>query len=519
MAGRLIWLQWLGASKYRQMGSRQFLTKVELPGQRGLIYDRNGALLAGNVPGLTVYQCEQSVSDPTGVLRDAGIVPKSLGNRKALLLARNVNPQLEPRLKQVKGVFTRPGLSRFYPLKDAAGPLLGKVGYDGVGLGGVELVLDDFLRGEPGYEVMMRTADGVRIAVPGTKRLDPVPGWDIYLTIDADLQDFCYQVIKQTVETTQADKGFVVVMNPNTGEILALTQFPAGHRIYALTDPYEPGSTFKPFIMARALEMHAIDLDDSVPIGSGKLRVGKHLIGDVESFSSGLTWRDAIIHSSNRSLALLALKIGPENVYEIIRRFGFFTRTDVGLPGEWARKLPRPSRWRRIRTANAGMGQGVMVTGIQMAAAYCAVANRGQLLAPRIISRMTGRSGNIVFQEKRPVRRVLSPDIADSLIQLMIQVVDSGTGRNARIPGVRIAGKTGTAQKVDPERGGYSKTKVIASFVGLFPALSPEYVVYVVVDEPKTAHYGGQVAAPAFRRIALFLLNRQSGLLAMGGSS
>ncbi len=514
IALRLVWVQWLNASKYKELGTKQFLTRMELPGERGIIYDRRGALLAGNSLGFNLYQ-SSAVSDPKGALARLGVSPVSMGDKKAVLLARGLSPEDTARLSSVKGIFLRPGSPRFCPMGDATRGVVGKVGYDGVGLSGAEMVLEEYLAGKSGYEVYLRTADGERIAVPGSEKKLPEHGCDVYLTIDSDLQDFAYSAIKNTVEETQANKGFVIIVDPRTGEILAIAQYPPSERIYALTDPYEPGSTLKPFIMAKALEQ-GLCLSDSVPIGQGKLQVGKHLIGDVEIFPGGLTWRDALVHSSNRSMAYLGLQIGPQNIYEVLMRFGLFSPTGICLPGEWSRRPDRPSRWPRIRTANAGMGQGIMVTGIGMAMALCAIANGGELLAPRLIKRMVIEGGLREFPDRIPIRRVLSPEIADTLRELMIGVVEEGTGKKARIDGMMIAGKTGTAQKPDTISGGYSQSRVVASFAGFFPAYSPEYLIYVVVDEPKNAHYGGDVAAPCFRRIALFIINRGYGLLAMG---
>ncbi|MEO0140620.1 MAG: penicillin-binding protein 2 [candidate division WOR-3 bacterium] len=517
IALRLIWLQGPGASKFKEMGKRQFLTRMELPGERGIIYDRKGALLAGNSLGFNLYQ-SGPVSDPRGALARLGISPKPMGDKKAILLARGLSPESAEGLSGVKGIFMRPGSPRFYPLGDATRGLVGAVGHDGVGLSGAELLFDKWLSGESGYEIFLRTADGNPIAIPGVSGKLAESGHDIYLTIDADLEDFAFSAIKATVEDTRAKKGFVLVLDPSTGEVLAIAQYPPSERIYALTDPYEPGSTLKPLIMAKALELGLINLSDSVPIGQEKLRVGKHFIGDVERFPGGLSWRDALIHSSNRAMAYLGLKLGPKNIYEVLRRFGLLSPTGICLPGEWAPKSEKPSRWSMIRTANSGMGQGVMVTGIGMAMAFCAIANRGELLAPRIIKRMALGGEVKEFPERIVVRRAVSPEICDTIRELMIGVVEEGTGRKAKIEGISIAGKTGTAQKPDPVSGGYSESRVIASFVGFFPALSPRYLIYVVVDEPETAHYGGDVAAPCFRKIALFLINRDYGLLAMEGS-
>ncbi len=502
---RFAWLQ-LGSGKLRALGAKQFRVRVQLPPRRGLLLDRRGRVLAGPQPALTLYQYGP-VEDREGILSRLDIKPRPSDGRRTFVLARGLSLELRDSLERVKGVYTRVGEGRLQTLGEAGEPLLGKVGLEGRGLWGLELALDRFLKGEPGYEVMLRTADGKRLALPNPTRVEPVPGWDVTLTVDAELQEFCYWVIKKTVEAESARAGFVIVTDPRTGEVLAVAQYPPAWKVYAATDPYEPGSVMKPFILAKALEERFVDLDSPVPLEAGPLLVGGYPIRDAEPMPPGFTWRDALVHSSNRAFAKLALALGRRRVYEVIRRFGFFSRTDVLVPGEFARRQ-RWTKWRRSRLANLGMGQGLLVNGFQVAMAYGAIANGGLLLAPRLLLRMERGGERVELSEPRVIRRVLSPEIADTLRRLLVQVVEEGTGRAAKIEGVKIAGKTGTAQKV--KEGRYSRD-VVSSFVGFFPAGAPRWLVYVVVDEPKVHHYGGQVAAPAFRKIALFILSRRGG--------
>ncbi len=506
LALRLAWLQWLGAGELRALGARQFKVKVVLPPRRGLLLDRRGRVLAGPEPALTLYQYGP-VEDPQGVLDELKIKPKPYDERRTFVLARGLPLELKERFKKVKGVYTRVGEGRLQALGEAGAPLIGKVGLEGRGLWGLELALDEFLRGEPGYEVMFRTADGKRLALPNPQRKDPIPGWDITLTVDAELQEFCYWVIAETVRDENARAGFVLVSNPKTGEILAAAQYPPTWRLFAATDPYELGSVMKPFILAKALEEGLVDLDRPVPLKGGPLLVGGYPIRDAEPMPKGFTWRDALVHSSNRAFALLALTLGRKRVYEVIRRFGFFSRTDALVPGEFARRQ-RWENWRRSRLANLGMGQGILVNGFQMLMAYGAIANGGWLLAPRLLLKMERAGREIEFSEPKVVRRALSDSLARVLRQILVEVVEEGTGKAARIPGVKVAGKTGTAQKV--KKGRYSQD-VVSSFIGFFPADDPRWLIYVVVDEPKRHHYGGEVAAPAFKKIAQFILNRRKG--------
>ncbi len=504
--------------RWRRLGKSQFIVKVRIPSERGEIFDRKGRPLALNLPALVLYQVKDAVHDRYGLLRKLGIKKKRLGHRKAVLLADGIPYYLEDRLRKIDGLYIRRSWGRDYPISEATVPLLGFIGREGRGLEGIEYAFEEELSGVPGHEILLRTND--RSYLTMLKEKPPQRGKDIYLTIDADLQEIAYEALKKKVIETEAKGGFVIILDPITGEILALANYPScpypdalkvPHSRWknrAITDPYEPGSTFKIVVYSAAYEKGLIDPDDSVDTGEGYITVQGHRIRDVHKMGK-TTYREALVHSSNVVAAMLALQLGPQKLYEMARRFGFGTRTGVNLFGESTGKLREPSKWKPINTANFGMGQGILVNGLQMAMAYAAIANGGYLLMPKLVKKVVGEGYVYIPPQRIIVRKVLPDSIAELLTEILTEVVDSGTGIAARIKGIKVAGKTGTAQKVDPVTRRYSRTKVATSFIGFFPADNPRYLINVYIDEPKKGKFGGTVAAPLFREIALKILARR----------
>ena len=280
--------------------------------------------------------------------------------------------------------------------------------------------------------------------------------------------------------------------NPNKNRI------PVYPRNHAITDPYEPGSTFKVILYTLAYETGKIKPSDTVNTSPGWVKFGRYKIHDVHNLGK-VSYRDALVYSSNVAASKLSLKFSPAELYEMAQRYGIGSPTGISIPGEAAGKILPLSKWTDLYKANFSFGHGVMVTGIQMAAVYGAIANGGYLIQPRII----------MGQDSLPriVRRVTRRGVIDTLKSILVDVVERGTGRRARIPGIKIAGKTGTTEKVDPRTGKYSKKKSITSFIGFFPADNPEYLINVVINEPKKGRFGGDVCAPLFKKIALQLLN------------
>lgn len=504
--------------KWRERGKEQYLVHVKLMGRRGEILDRKGRSLAMNIPGIDLFQIAPVYASLPISGKRVRKPLKAMGKRKVYPLAYGLPYELRDTFETIKGVYIHEGWKRFYPYGDITLPLLGDVGLEGKGLDGIEYLFDDFLSGKSGFEVFLRTSSGKRLVSPDLPTKPALNGRSMMLTIDADLQELAYREIKRRVEEEDALSGFVIVLNPKDGSILALAQAENPRRNKgicrknkAVVDPYEPGSTFKIVTYSAALTS-GIHLYDTIDVTDGYVEIQGHLLKDSHPLKRKISCEEAIVHSSNVAAAKLGLKLGPKKLYEMARKYGIGSRTGISIPGEGCGRLPPPQTWMPIHTANVAMGQGVLVNGIQMALAYAAVANGGYLLAPKLILGYDGKDGFQKNEGPLVIRRVIDKKIAKELKEAFIKVIEDsiiGTGRYARIPGVISAGKTGTGQKVDPETGKYSWHKIIASFIGFFPAYDPEYLIYVVIDEPKKGRYGGTAAAPVFRRLAMDILFSQ----------
>lgn len=488
------------------------ISKITIPAKRGEIFDRYGRGFALNVPGLIVYQISNKIEpfEPLAKwIGDSAIKPLPEGTF-ALLLAYDLPMQAYNDLKGVKGIRIDKFWSRDYPYDYASLSLIGRVDRNGNGTRGVESSLNDLLSGKSGYMHVYRTADGKLMFSTDLPHEEPQDGMNFYLTIDADIQDFAYDQLKKWVVKHGAKHGLVIVADPMTGEILAIVNYPPSDlKDYAVKDPYEPGSTFKIVTYTYAYENGVIDPMDSVSTGNGYLEIQNHKIRDVHPMGK-ITWKDALVHSSNVATSKLALSIGKYRIAREALKFGFGTYSGILLPAESFTSAPNMhvSLWDSVTFAGFAIGQGVLVNGVQMVMAYSALANGGYLLVPKLIKAYESDGELVRTPDRIVIRKVMKRKTAELLTDILTQVVDSGTGRLARIKGVKIAGKTGTAQKFDKKTGRYSTNRVTSSFIGFFPAEAPRYLVYVVIDEPKGVNYGGYVAAPLFRRIALFLLNR-----------
>jgi cell division protein FtsI (penicillin-binding protein 3) len=509
---------WKRGEKLRKQGKGQFAVKVELPAKRGEIYDRYGRPIALNIPGLLLYQVKAPLDIPAPLKEKYKLKPRrKLKRGNAYLLAYGLPYNLEGKLRNLDGIYIKKNWLRDYPYGESVSTLVGIVGMEGHGLEGLEYILDRYLAGKWGYEYFLRASNGQRFSLPGLPVKQPQEGKSFTLTIDADLQEMVYWLLKEGVEETEAKGGFVIVLNPRNGEILAMTNYPSAspssyfrsspyeRRNRILTDPFEPGSTFKIVLYSYAFERKIINPDDSVDTGEGYLIIQKRKIRDVHPLGK-ITYRDAIIHSSNVAASLLALSLDKPSFYEMIRRFGFGCKTGVLLPGESEGYIPHFTDWDSVRTANIAIGHGILVNGLQMAMAYASLANGGFLLTPKIIKAVDGEE----IREKIVIRKVLSDSVINLLKEIFTEVVEEGTGNRAKIPGVKVAGKTGTAIKVDPITKTYDRDKITVSFIGFFPVSSPKYLIYVVIDEPVKEGYGGTIAAPLFKKIALEILRRDT---------
>lgn len=499
--------------KYRKLGRVQIILPFTIQGERGLIYDRNGNPLTVNVPYLKIYKaCSQlSPSVVNSLIRNkdgqSEILFENIRNNRlhtkiaSFKFRSHIIRELEKNNEVVQKIVG----DRYYPYGTTLAPLIGCLGEDENPLGGLELIFDPLVRGKPGKVLYMRDAMGNLIKLNENMDEDPKPGKSIVTTINLLLQEFCYIALKNRIEETGASRGFVVVTNPQTGEILALASYPAfepNNKIpsknIAVEDPYEPGSTFKLITYTCALENKMVSLQDTINTENGKFYLFNHLIAD-EHPEPCMTVRDAFTYSSNIAAAKIGLMLGPEKLFKTAQKFGIGCPSGVNLPGESAPALKRPSTWGILRTANFAYGYGVMVNGIQMAMAYGAVANGGYLLTPRIL-----KNGKRIV-----VRRVLQDETVNILKEMLFDVVERGTGKKARVMGIQICGKTGTAKALDPETGKYSSDAMTSSFIGFFPKDNPKYLIYVVIFEPKGPiymRYGGEVAAPLFRQITEFII-------------
>jgi cell division protein FtsI (penicillin-binding protein 3) len=522
-------LQVLQSPTLRAMAEEQYLKNIALSPKRGTIYDRNGAELAISVDVDSVYANPRRLRELGADLAEVaarlasllGLDPGPVAERLAterhfVWVKRRVSPK-EGKAVAALGI---PGIEltaesrRFYPNRELASHVLGFANIDGKGIEGLELDLDEKLRGSS--ELVPAIRDRRGFVVFSEQLLDDraAQGDDVVLTLDKTLQHVAERELELTVRTFEAKGGSVVVLDPLSGEILAMANFPtynpnepAGahpshRRNRAITDRFEPGSTLKPFTIAGALAAGVISPSQRIDCEDGKLRVAQYTIHDTHRWEA-LTPSEILAYSSNIGTAKAGMQLGRARLYRTLRDFGFGAKTGLGFTGETAGILRHYKRWYDMDAATIAFGQGMSATALQLAAGTAAIANRGRLLRPQLVKRIEDARGEIV-QEALPhlERQVVPPRIASMVADMLVAVTGpGGTGVEAAIDGHLVAGKTGTAQKADYVRGGYAEGKWVSSFVGFAPARKPRLVAAVIIDEPLIAHHGGTVAAPAFRRI------------------
>jgi cell division protein FtsI (penicillin-binding protein 3) len=427
--------------------------------------------------------------------------------------------QLEPRQAEaisdlgLKGIGLFPESRRYYPRQELAAHVLGMVGLDDRGLEGVEHLYDDLLGGKPQFVVAQQDALGRLVFRQEEPEPNP-PIFDVRLTIDEVLQYITERELARAVERSGAKAGTAIILDPHSGEILALANHPtfdpnqykkagsAAKRNRATADYLEPGSIFKVILAAGALEEGAIRPTDQFHGENGSIEVSGVTIRDHEKYG-WLTVRQIMAQSSNVGAIKIGQKLGKSLYYHYMSAFGFGSLTGVDLPGETPGLMRRPKGWSALSLSVLSLGQEVSVTPIQFATAFAAIANGGNLMRPHVIRSLRTPDGTQA-RDTGPVvvRRVISESTARTLLEMLTSVVDEGTGKEAAVPGYAVAGKTGTAQKVDPATGRYSHRKIVASFVGAVPAEEPRLVILVMIDEPETLRWGGSIAAPTFREIA-----------------
>lgn len=546
IATRLFWLQILRHSEYVERAQKQQERTFEVAPRRGVLFDRNMHELAMTVKVESIYADPSEIDDKDAaahtlasiVHRDPedtqttehAIVDRLNAGRNFAWVARRVKPEVAGRVKalNMKGIYFQKEFQRFYPDSQLAAQVLGYVGLDDNGLGGLEQKFNSRLHGEPGRVL---TAMDARRRILGSTEREPQPGQNLQLTVDGNIQFMAEQALDHAMEKTQAANGTIVVQDVHTGEILALAVRPSFNpndlrhttpallRDHAVSDVYEPGSVFKLVTYSAALEQHVAKPDEMIDCQGGQITLAGRVIHDDQS-DRGLgtvTVATALARSSDVAAVKLALRVGQDRFYRYIRDFGFGSRTGMELPGETRGLLRPPSKWSGSSIGSIAIGQEVGVTPLQLVSMVSTIANGGVYLPPRVL--MPGQLDQTKAQPEltaQPFRanedlpsplppgahRVISTMTAAEMRKMMEGVVLYGTGKPAQLNGYSSGGKTGTAQKIDPVTHRYSKTMHIASFAGIAPVNNPVIAVAVVIDSPKGNYYGTTVSAPVFAEVA-----------------
>jgi cell division protein FtsI (penicillin-binding protein 3) len=513
-------LQIVDGERWAREAARTRTEHRVIPARRGAIYDRNLVPLALTQEfyhvGIAPNELEDRASAVRTIARSLGIPTGALerelraGKRWIYLHGPYNATRVQP-LRLLDGVYLDGIYQRFYPSRELARPIIGGLRPDmAVGAAGLELSLDSILTGTPGEAVLLKDRAGRRYDSPSRHVRDPVPGNDVVLTIDAELQEIAERGLADALEEMEADGGDVVFLDPKNGDLLALASRQADRkaapRASSFTDSFEPGSTAKLFTAAALLHHKLVDSTDQV-FGEGGVwnmpvtRSGRtRPIRDVHVHKGNVTLAEAIRSSSNIAMAKFSQRLSPEQQYEMLRDFGFGTPTGAEFPSDSRGILAMPDRWQPMFTRpSVAMGYEFAVTPVQLAAAYGAIANDGILMAPSLLREVRAPSGEVLYhREPEPVRRVISSEIAARLRELLRGAVgEGGTGGEAQLAKYTVLGKTGTAWRI--EDGRYVRGEYISSFAAMFPAEDPQLVVIVKIDSPKGGYYGGQTAAPVTR--------------------
>lgn len=524
---RLFYLQVAKSEEYKKIALNQHQLKMKLEAKRGVIYDRNLQVLAFNLPtrsffavpgeiknlNLTSKRISSITREPEKEIKNRlfeASHPKGGKEKRKLFvwIKRKTEKDEEKKLSSLGllGIYSMNETKRYYPYYPLARDVLGFTDIDNQGLAGVEYYHNRVLKGVDGEGAFLRDALGNSYRTWEYPITEPRPGMSLVLTLDLNLQSILEEELKKAIEKTSSDGGSGILMDPKTGEILAMvyqspkdTTLPSKNRV--ISDNFEPGSTFKIVTACAALEEKVKKPEDKIWAEQGKFRVGKRIMHDVHSYG-WLTFKECVVFSSNIGMSKIALQLGKYKVFKYAQNFGFGSKTGLELPGESRGQLSLSDKRSDISLCNLAIGQGVATTALQLISAYAAIANRGAMMKPFIVKKIMDEEGNII-REFHPtkVRDVVSRKTAQIMIDFLKDVVSTGTGKPAQMEGINIAGKTGTAQKAKTNGRGY-EDKYVASFVGFFPAEEPKIVGLITLDNPKGAHFGSQTAAPAFKEIA-----------------
>ena len=521
---RCLWLQFVASSRYAALAVAQQRAAQPLRARRGAVCDRNGRPLAFSALAPSVFADARAVAAKRDVAvqlavlvgRDATMIQRRLERDKRFVwVARQVTPDVGPQVAALAsegvGVVEEP--TRLYPNAKLAGHLLGFVDIDQRGLEGLELMFNGALKGQDGWRSTLRDAKGSQLIGPWTTQVDPIDGTDLVLTLDSVVQQAAEDTLEWGVQKYHAKGGSIIVMDPRTGEILAMANSPAydpnrpadaptdARRNRAITDVFEPGSTFKIVTASALLEEGRISPQETIYCEQGSYpTIGHHVLHDHHPHGT-LSFHDVIALSSNIGTAKAAQRLTPQELYRYVQAFGFGRRTGIDLPGEVSGLLNPPSRWSKLSPFIIPIGQEVAVTPIQLATMVSVIANGGLRVRPHVVDRLQRADGQIVRSaEGSPAVRILRRETTEHIRDMLVSVVESGTGQLARVQGLTVAGKTGTAQKLEPT-GRYSHSRFVASFVGFGPVPDSRFVIAMNVDEPRPLFFGGVVAAPMFKRM------------------
>jgi cell division protein FtsI/penicillin-binding protein 2 len=530
---RLIYLQVIKHDEYAGLAAEKHVYKQIIYAERGTILDANNEVLAHNVPVETVVADASHLNNRDALIDlvshelgvpELEIAEKLQGERRYIVIKRDVPESLAGSLREklrarnLRGIYFEHDATRIYPNGSMLCHVIGFTDFEHRGIQGVEASMEEYLHGQDGYRYIEHNRAGQEIVPYRGQERTSRDGYQVHLTVDLNLQNIVENEIDAAMGEYSPQKATIILMRPQTGEILAMANRPnfdlnlraeakpEEMKNRAIIDMMEPGSTFKIVAAAAALNEHKLQPNSTIFCENGLWQFGGAVLHDHRAFSY-LSVQDILIKSSNIGAAKLALSVGDQKFYEYVRRFGFGERTGIELPGEIGGLIRPPRSWSKISITRIPMGHEIGVTPLQMAVAMATIANGGKLITPRIVKSITSSDGKTVTSLSAVVlRQVISPQTASQIGNALRGVVsDRGTAAAAAVPGFTIAGKTGTAQKVDP-KGGYEHGKYVVSFIGYLPAEHPELVGLVVLDDAQTSkpelNYGGLIAGPIFSRIA-----------------
>jgi len=526
---RAVQLHVLKGTWLSEKAAGQYKKSFVATGKRGTIFDSKYREMAVSIDVTSIGAFPGAIDNAEETARSLGKIlnlrskklkKKLLSKRSFVWVKRYATPKEVSMIKSLNlgGIGFIPEYSRVYPNRSFGAQVLGFSGIDGQGLEGIEYYYNQYMNGAIARQTVIQDALGRGVDAE-QKVLAEYNGNNLVLTIDKAIQYIAECALDEAVKTYSGKSGMAIVMQPSSGAILALAHFPHFNpnnyrkfdqdlwRNRAITDPFEPGSTMKIFLASAAIESGACNPNTIFYCEGGRYRIGRNYIHDTHAHG-WLSLQQIVKYSSNIGTVKIAERIGKDSLYHTLRNFGFGAKTGIDCPGETVGTLSPQSRWTKIDTGAISFGQGISVSAIQLITAVSSIANNGILMKPYVVKAITDHNGRLIENfHPQKVRTVISPETARTIKRIMQTVIDEGgTGVNAALEGYTVCGKTGTAQKID-KNGGYARGKYVASFIGFAPAENPAVAILVAVDEPQEEHYGGTVAAPAFRKIAYDTLN------------